>query len=130
MKNPHFLFLISENFLEARAALSRCGVPNLPSNPSPVKMDVAPITSVAAPTLTSMPSGRLSQSILLNFFFSPVIGNVTESLNAINFFIVILDSFLSLFLGALMNYNFSLVRKAFNFLIVVYLSFECVILYF
>lgn len=58
-KNPHFLVLISENFLEARATLSRAGVPSLPSNQSPVKMDVA---SVTGPSTTSMPSGCLMDS--------------------------------------------------------------------
>ncbi|PON59515.1 Mediator complex, subunit Med25, von Willebrand factor type A [Parasponia andersonii] len=55
-KNPHLLVLISENFLEARAALSRAGVPSLPSNQSPVKMDMASNTSVTGPPPTSMPS--------------------------------------------------------------------------
>ncbi|XP_065880357.1 mediator of RNA polymerase II transcription subunit 25 isoform X2 [Euphorbia lathyris] len=56
VKNPHFLVLISENFLEARAALSRSGVANLPSNQSPVKMDVSSVTSVAGPPPSSIPS--------------------------------------------------------------------------
>ncbi|KAF2311175.1 hypothetical protein GH714_019815 [Hevea brasiliensis] len=49
VKNPHFLVLISENFMEARASLSRPGVANLPSNQSPVKADVASVTSAAGP---------------------------------------------------------------------------------
>lgn len=56
-KNPQFLVLISENFMEARAILSRPGSTNLPSNPSPVKMDIAPVASVTGPPPTSMPSG-------------------------------------------------------------------------
>ncbi|GMN70651.1 hypothetical protein TIFTF001_039690 [Ficus carica] len=54
-KNPHFLVLLSENFLEARAAFNRAGVPSLASNQNPVKMDMAPITSVTGPPPTSMP---------------------------------------------------------------------------
>lgn len=53
VKNAHFLVLISENFLEARAALSRSGITNL-STQSPVKVDVS---SVSAPPSTSIPSG-------------------------------------------------------------------------
>ncbi|XP_062111181.1 mediator of RNA polymerase II transcription subunit 25 isoform X2 [Humulus lupulus] len=56
VKHPHFLVLLSENFLEARAALSRAGVPSLPSNQSPVKMDITPVTSVTVTPPTSMPS--------------------------------------------------------------------------
>ncbi|EXB38291.1 hypothetical protein L484_013924 [Morus notabilis] len=52
-KNPYFLVLLSENFLEARAALR---VPSLPSNQSPVKMDMASVPSVTGPPPTSMPS--------------------------------------------------------------------------
>lgn len=59
-KNPQFLILISENFMEARAALSRSGVTNLASNQNPVKMDMAPVTSVTGPAPTSITSGCLS----------------------------------------------------------------------
>ncbi|KAF2311189.1 hypothetical protein GH714_020000 [Hevea brasiliensis] len=61
VKNPHFLVLISENFMEARASLSRPGVANLPSNQSPVKVDVfmngsilnrPPISVANVPTAT------------------------------------------------------------------------------
>ncbi|KAM0961403.1 hypothetical protein ACFX15_020236 [Malus domestica] len=55
-KNPHFLVLISENFMEARATLSRPGITTLHSNQSPVKMDIAPVASVTGPPPTSMPS--------------------------------------------------------------------------
>lgn len=60
VKNPHFLVLISENFMEARAALSRSGMLNLPSNQNPVKMDVTPAgpaPSISGPPLASVPSG-------------------------------------------------------------------------
>ncbi|CAK7326531.1 unnamed protein product [Dovyalis caffra] len=56
VKNPHFLVLISENFMEARAALSRPGVTSFPSNQTPVKVDVASVTSVTGPPPTSIPS--------------------------------------------------------------------------
>ena len=59
VKNPHFLVLISENFMEARASLSRAGVPSLPSNQSPVKMDASSIASVTGPPPTLIPSGCL-----------------------------------------------------------------------
>ncbi|OMP06820.1 Mediator complex, subunit Med25, von Willebrand factor type A [Corchorus olitorius] len=55
-RNPQFLVLISENFMEGRAAFSRPGVPSLPSNQSPVKMDMASVTSVTVPPPTSVPS--------------------------------------------------------------------------
>lgn len=70
-KNPHFLVLISENFMEARAALSRPGVANLAPNQNPVKMDIAPVTSVTGPAPTSIPSGFLyndSALFLCNVF--------------------------------------------------------------
>ncbi|XP_050223396.1 mediator of RNA polymerase II transcription subunit 25 [Mercurialis annua] len=50
IKNPHFLVLIPDNFMEARAALSRPGVANQPSSQSTVKMDVSLVTSVAGPS--------------------------------------------------------------------------------
>ncbi|KAB5568300.1 hypothetical protein DKX38_002093 [Salix brachista] len=56
IKNPHFLVLISENFMEARAALSRLGVTSLPSNQTPVKADITLVTSVTGPPPTSMSS--------------------------------------------------------------------------
>ncbi|KAK6921776.1 Mediator of RNA polymerase II transcription subunit 25, von Willebrand factor type A domain, partial [Dillenia turbinata] len=58
VKNPHFLVLISENFLEARAALSRPGVSNMSSNQSPIKMDNAPVAPVSGPPPTSLPSAN------------------------------------------------------------------------
>ncbi|KAI4302889.1 hypothetical protein MLD38_038585 [Melastoma candidum] len=59
-KNPHFLVLISENFMEARAALSHRGISNVASNQSPVKVDVAPapVTSVGGQTVPSIPSAN------------------------------------------------------------------------
>jgi hypothetical protein len=59
VKNPQFLVLISENFMEARAALSRSGITSLPSNQSPVKVDMASVPSVTGPPPTSIPSGCL-----------------------------------------------------------------------
>ncbi|KAJ6891192.1 hypothetical protein NC651_024637 [Populus alba x Populus x berolinensis] len=56
VKNPHFLVLISENFMEARAALSLPGVTSLTSNQTPVKVDIASVTSVTGPAPTSIPS--------------------------------------------------------------------------
>ncbi|KAI6703054.1 hypothetical protein NL676_012190 [Syzygium grande] len=57
VKNPHFLVLIAENFLEARGALSRPGTSSLSSNQSPVKMDTAPppVNSVTAQPPASVP---------------------------------------------------------------------------
>lgn len=43
--------------MEARAALSRPGVPSLAPSQNPVKMDIAPVTSVTGPTPASIPSG-------------------------------------------------------------------------
>ncbi|TYH24826.1 hypothetical protein ES288_A03G120500v1 [Gossypium darwinii] len=56
VRNPQFLVLISENFMEGCAALSRSGVPSLAPNQSPVKMDMASVTSVAGTSPTSVPS--------------------------------------------------------------------------
>ncbi|XP_073030982.1 mediator of RNA polymerase II transcription subunit 25-like [Primulina eburnea] len=56
VKNPHFLVLISENFVEARSALSWPGMSNLPSNQSPVKMDSTPVPPVSATPSVSVPS--------------------------------------------------------------------------
>lgn len=56
VKNPHHLVLISENFMEALAALSRAGMANLPLNQSPVKMDVTSVLPVSVPPPTSIPS--------------------------------------------------------------------------
>ncbi|XP_058182821.1 mediator of RNA polymerase II transcription subunit 25 isoform X2 [Rhododendron vialii] len=55
VKNPHFLVLISEDFMEARAALSRPGITSLASGQSPVKMDIASVPPVSAPPPTSVP---------------------------------------------------------------------------
>ncbi|XP_038720220.1 mediator of RNA polymerase II transcription subunit 25-like isoform X2 [Tripterygium wilfordii] len=55
-KNPHFLVLMSENFMEARAALSRPGVTNLASNQSPLKMDIASVNTVTGAPPTSIPA--------------------------------------------------------------------------
>lgn len=54
VKNPHYLVLISEIFMEARAALSRSGITNLPSQ-SPIKVDQTSVPPVSAPPPTSVP---------------------------------------------------------------------------
>lgn len=69
VKNPQFLVLISENFMEASATLSRPGSSTLPSNQSPVKMDIAPVASVTGPPPTSMPSGSLCSQYAYFFLF-------------------------------------------------------------
>ncbi|OVA05026.1 Mediator complex [Macleaya cordata] len=56
VKNPYFLVLLSENFMEARAALSRPGLTSMASNQSPLKMDAASVPSVSGPPPTSIPS--------------------------------------------------------------------------
>lgn len=61
-KNPNFLVLVSENFIEARAAFSRSGMTNLVSNHSPVKMDVSSVLPVSGPQSISISAG------LCNFF--------------------------------------------------------------
>ncbi|KAG6757798.1 hypothetical protein POTOM_038123 [Populus tomentosa] len=66
VKNPHFLVLISENFMEARAALSLPGVTSLTSNQTPVKVDIASVTSVTGPAPTSIPSDLLSFKTSVN----------------------------------------------------------------
>ncbi|KAG8382932.1 hypothetical protein BUALT_Bualt05G0131300 [Buddleja alternifolia] len=54
VKNPHFLVLISENFMEACATLRRPG----PSNQTPVKMDVTPTPPISGPTPASVPAAN------------------------------------------------------------------------
>ncbi|XP_038892144.1 mediator of RNA polymerase II transcription subunit 25 isoform X2 [Benincasa hispida] len=56
VKTPSYLVLISENFVEARAALSRPGITSLPANQSPVKMDISPVVPVTGPPTTTTPS--------------------------------------------------------------------------
>ncbi|KAK6134087.1 hypothetical protein DH2020_032184 [Rehmannia glutinosa] len=58
VKNPHFLVLISENFMEARAALNRSGMTNLPSNQNPIKMDMTPVPAISTPPPASVPSAN------------------------------------------------------------------------
>nr|GEX88031.1 hypothetical protein [Tanacetum cinerariifolium] len=53
VKNPHYLVLISETFMEARAALSRSGITTLPSQ-SPIKVDHS-VPPVSGPPPTSVP---------------------------------------------------------------------------
>ncbi|XP_059282455.1 mediator of RNA polymerase II transcription subunit 25-like isoform X2 [Lycium ferocissimum] len=59
-KNPNFLVLISENFIEARAAFSRSGMTNLASNQSPVKMDVSSVPPVSGPQSISNSAANVS----------------------------------------------------------------------
>lgn len=56
-KNPQFLVLLSENFMEARSALSRPGISNLPTNQVLAKLDGASIPPISGPPLTSNPAG-------------------------------------------------------------------------
>eukprot|EP00262_Sarcandra_glabra_P015624 TRINITY_DN4872_c0_g1_i1.p1 TRINITY_DN4872_c0_g1~~TRINITY_DN4872_c0_g1_i1.p1 ORF type:complete len:817 (-),score=202.93 TRINITY_DN4872_c0_g1_i1:364-2679(-) len=55
VKNPQFLVLLSENFMEARAALSRPGITSLASNQSPLKMDPSSVPPNSGPP-SSIPS--------------------------------------------------------------------------
>ncbi|KAI3971031.1 hypothetical protein MKX01_024678, partial [Papaver californicum] len=55
VKNPYFLVLLSEHFMEARAALSRSGITNMPANQSPLKMDTSSVSSVSGALPTSIP---------------------------------------------------------------------------
>nr|GMD13575.1 mediator of RNA polymerase II transcription subunit 25-like [Ipomoea batatas] len=60
-KNPYYLVLISENFMEARAAFNRTGMPSLPSTQNPVKMDVSSVPPISGPlpsSLASIPSAN------------------------------------------------------------------------
>lgn len=68
VKSPHYLVLISENFIEARAALSRAGMTNLAPNQSPVKLDATSVPPVSGPPSTSLPSGL--SHLQLIFFLS------------------------------------------------------------
>ncbi|KAE8678361.1 hypothetical protein F3Y22_tig00111427pilonHSYRG00590 [Hibiscus syriacus] len=62
VRNHQFLVLLSENFMEGRAALSRPGVPSLAPNQSPVKTDMASVTSITGTPPTSVPSVNGSMS--------------------------------------------------------------------
>ncbi|KAI3699136.1 hypothetical protein L2E82_43198 [Cichorium intybus] len=44
LKNPNYLVLISESFMEARAALSQPEITNLPSSQTPIEVDVTPVS--------------------------------------------------------------------------------------
>ncbi|CDY36100.1 BnaA08g19480D [Brassica napus] len=66
VKNTFYLVLISENFVEARAALSHSAT-NVPQTQSPVKMDratVAPSLPVTGPPPASLPSVSANGPIL------------------------------------------------------------------
>ncbi|KAL8105961.1 mediator of RNA polymerase II transcription subunit 25 isoform X3 [Apium graveolens] len=83
VKSPYHLVLLSENFIEARAALSRNGIANLVSNHSPMKVDTtsvmkvdtAPVLPVSVSPPISLPSANVSvvsrQPI--------IVGNVTPA---------------------------------------------------
>lgn len=43
--------------MEARAALSRSGMLNLPSNQNPVKMDATPTPPISSPPTVPVPAG-------------------------------------------------------------------------
>lgn len=55
-KNPHFLVLLSENFMEARTALSRPLHGNLVPNQTITKMDTTPAVTMSGPTSNGNPS--------------------------------------------------------------------------
>lgn len=57
VKNPHYLVLISENFMEACAVLSPSQITNLPSNQSPIKIAVTSVPPVSEPPATSVSPG-------------------------------------------------------------------------
>lgn len=59
-RNPQFLVMISENFMEARAALGRPGISTLPSNQSPLKMDMPPVNPVTAQPQASIRAGSFN----------------------------------------------------------------------
>lgn len=58
-KNPQFLLLLSDSFVEARAALSRTGVAGLTSNQNQPKFDSTTVatTMISAPPAASISSG-------------------------------------------------------------------------
>ncbi|XP_077232710.1 phytochrome and flowering time regulatory protein (PFT1) isoform X3 [Tasmannia lanceolata] len=56
VKNTQFLVLLSENFMEARAALSRPGITSLAPNQSPLKVDSASVPPISGPLPTAIPS--------------------------------------------------------------------------
>lgn len=66
VKTPQYLVLVSENFMEARVALSRPGITSLPANQSPVKMDIAPVAPVTGPPPTTIQSGPRINSFFLS----------------------------------------------------------------
>ncbi|KAL0327034.1 UNVERIFIED_CONTAM: Mediator of RNA polymerase II transcription subunit [Sesamum angustifolium] len=75
VKNPHFLILISENFVEARSSLSWSGMTSLASNQNPVKTDVAPFPPISGPPSASGPSANASALVR-----QPIsVGNITPA---------------------------------------------------
>lgn len=65
-KNPNFLVLISENFIEACAAFNRTGMESSALNQSLVEMDMSSVAPVSAPAATFNPagSGKIWNSLL------------------------------------------------------------------
>ncbi|KAK1303080.1 Mediator of RNA polymerase II transcription subunit 25 [Acorus calamus] len=58
-KNPQFLVLLSENFMEARAALSRPGISNMAPNANLSKLDGPGVPPISGAPTTSVPSGPM-----------------------------------------------------------------------
>ncbi|XP_016473904.1 mediator of RNA polymerase II transcription subunit 25 isoform X3 [Nicotiana tabacum] len=58
-KNPNFLVLISENFIEACAAFNRTGMESSALNQSLVEMDMSSVAPVSAPAATFNPAGSV-----------------------------------------------------------------------
>ncbi|KAK1326333.1 Mediator of RNA polymerase II transcription subunit 25 [Acorus calamus] len=58
-KNPQFLVLLSENFMEARAALCRPGISNMTPNANLLKLDGSGVPPISGAPTTSVPSGPM-----------------------------------------------------------------------
>ncbi|KAK4749027.1 hypothetical protein SAY87_026476 [Trapa incisa] len=63
-RNPQFLVMISENFMEARAALSHPGISTLHSNQTTLKMDMHPVNPV---TVQPQQSIRAANGSMMNW---------------------------------------------------------------
>ncbi|KAK3133060.1 hypothetical protein QOZ80_6AG0531550 [Eleusine coracana subsp. coracana] len=73
-KNPHFLVLLSENFIEARTALSRPLHGNLVPNQNITKMDSAPSVTMPGPASNANPS--VNGTMMGR---QPVVGGITTA---------------------------------------------------
>ncbi|GER29867.1 mediator of RNA polymerase II transcription subunit [Striga asiatica] len=72
VKNPHFLVLISENFMEARSSLE-LGFTSFPSNRNPAMMDVTAVPPVSGTPPASAPAAA-NESVMVR---SPIsVGNM------------------------------------------------------